>query len=242
MVGQCLGTLTAACMLGTDMPRGLLLLELAEGADPDNPATRDRLRRALSAANAQQPHYSAVLPGHALLLPPGALPKTVKGTVQRHKCCACFATEVEQVWSGEYTGVTLLDEAADELEYDSLSLTKQAAGKKGGGGDGGRRPFDFLSGGRFFAALWVVCVHATLPTLVKDLRLETVRYTGAEAPACMDWCFKEGNRTFADGTIGWELACGERECAACPICPTDLDLYASEQSADRLAENGLDPA
>ena len=77
-----------ATLCGTGMPRPILVLELRKTPDgaapqPADAPTRATLRAAVDAANALQPKYSAVLTRNVWLVPPGALPRTVKGNVQR---------------------------------------------------------------------------------------------------------------------------------------------------------------
>ena len=67
----------AACMLGTGHARGLLLVEVRDGVSLSSAATLASLTAALADANGRQPSYSHVLPHHVMLLPEGALPRTV---------------------------------------------------------------------------------------------------------------------------------------------------------------------
>ena len=85
MIAECSSILTACCLVGTNMPRCMALLELAVGVDADDESVLSALRRGMDTANSTQPQYSRVLKQHALLVPPDSLPKTVKGTVQRAK-------------------------------------------------------------------------------------------------------------------------------------------------------------
>ena len=79
----------------------MALLELAQGVDGDAPSTLEALRAGLKAANGVQPQYSRVLDQHALLLPYGTLPLTVKGTVQRGKAVKLFAADLDAARLGE---------------------------------------------------------------------------------------------------------------------------------------------
>ena len=79
----------------------MALLELAQGVDGDAPSTLEALRAGLKAANGVQPQYSRVLDQHALLLPYGTLPLTVKGTVQRGKAVKLFAADLDAARRGE---------------------------------------------------------------------------------------------------------------------------------------------
>ena len=85
LIAECPDLLHAVAVVGTNHPRCAALLELREGVEPNDAAVLAALRAGLVAANTAQPVYSHVLERHALLLPQGSMPLTVKGTVMRNK-------------------------------------------------------------------------------------------------------------------------------------------------------------
>ena len=85
LIAECPNLLHAVAVVGTNQPRCAALLELREGVNPTDAAVLVALRAGLAAANTAQPAYSHVLERHALLLPQGSMPLTVKGTVMRNK-------------------------------------------------------------------------------------------------------------------------------------------------------------
>jgi len=151
-VGNCIGTVKAASMFGTNRSRPLMALELVKGVDGKNEEVRQKLKDALEAANAIQPAYSHVKPAHVLVVEDGTLPVTVKGNVQRGKAEKQLATELDSLEAGDRSGLTtLLDDDEDE-GYDSLALTK-------GSGPAKKKQYEWLHGARFLAAMWIIGVH-----------------------------------------------------------------------------------
>ena len=142
VTGHCANFVTAASLIGTNLPRPLLLVELKDGVDPSDAEMLACLRQGVDAANALQPAYSRVLPQHVMLLPFDSLPKTVKGGVQRAKAEAALATEVRELVRGTYRGVTLLSHqmhlrggsgeamGGGTVGYDSLSIPAKVRGGK----------------------------------------------------------------------------------------------------------------
>ena len=157
VTGHCASYVGAASMIGTNLPRPLLLVELQRGVEPTDEEMLAVLRQGVDAANALQPAYSRVLPQHVMLLPFDALPKTVKGGVQRAKAEAAFAQEVRDLARGSFGGPTLashqlhlqggLAEGGGDgaTSYDSLAMPTKDKGSR----DCGSSNFEFLSGLRF---------------------------------------------------------------------------------------------
>ena len=164
LIAECSTLLHAVCVVGTNMARCMVLLDLAEGVDPQAANTLETLRAGLGKANSVQPQYSRVLDQHAILLPHGSLPLTVKGTVQRGKAEKLFADEIDACRRGEPMHPTLAKPAdpddADhgEAVLDSLNLTAAAGASSRKVADGA---FEFLSGARFVLSFWVLVFHTT---------------------------------------------------------------------------------
>ena len=166
LIAACPSLLNAVCVVGTNMARCMVLLELASGVDAAEPTTLTALRAGLAKANSLQPQYSRVLEQHALLVPHGTLPLTVKGTVQRGRAEKLFAADLDACRRGAPLQPTLapvrLDagggSGAGAGTIDSLDLS--AATSKAGGASGGGH-FGFLSGARFVLSLWIVVTHTT---------------------------------------------------------------------------------
>lgn len=121
-----------ACCVGDGLAQPLLLVELTSvDVDPDDVETRAKLLEALEDSRREQPAYSHVKPQHTLLLPPGSLPRTVKGTAQRGKVTTQFASELKAVLKREGTLPTLATKstgAQGVIEYDSLATAESADG------------------------------------------------------------------------------------------------------------------
>lgn len=124
LLAECPALISAVCLVGTCMPRCLALVELHEAVDAHAPQTRTALRAGLAVANNTQPSYSWALPKHALLLPHGSLPRTVKGTVQRSKAADIFADDLSAALKGVQPSLPTLEQAA-----------APGAGGSGGGED-----------------------------------------------------------------------------------------------------------
>jgi len=136
-----------------------MLLELCKGVDGTDPETRAALNKALKTATASAAVYSRVLPHHTLLLPPGSLPITFKGAVQRAKAEKQFSSELDALQAGKTEGMTTLAEPEGEDEDEGYDSTAFASSKKGGAKK--ERNYEFLTGARFLACMWVVIVHHT---------------------------------------------------------------------------------
>lgn len=172
MLGTCAGLVDAAACVGNNLPRALLMVELSSTAGDQRVASA--LLAGLEEANRAQPNYSHVLPHHVLLMPHGSLPRTVKGTVQRHQAERLFAADLAAIRRNEppvTAGASVLvppadfggDDADGRDAYDSLAATSRR-GERGGSGGGSSSggtpgPLDHLTGIRTLGCLWIVCAH-----------------------------------------------------------------------------------
>ena len=81
VLAMCSSLLCTVVLCGNGLTRPILILEITAGNA--NKASRALIRQATRLANAHQPSFATVLPQHVLMIPPGSLPRTVKGGVQR---------------------------------------------------------------------------------------------------------------------------------------------------------------
>jgi acyl-coenzyme A synthetase/AMP-(fatty) acid ligase/3-oxoacyl-(acyl-carrier-protein) synthase len=109
MIAACSLLLEAVCVVGTNLPRCMALLELREGVTVDSEETLAQLQAGADAANSAQPDYSRIHHQHALLLAAGSLPKTVKGTVQRFKAAHLFGEALADARKGKPKKPTLYE-------------------------------------------------------------------------------------------------------------------------------------
>eukprot|EP00966_Prymnesium_polylepis_P292735 6760572-Prymnesium_polylepis.2 len=133
LTAKCSTLLHTVAVTGTNLPRCVALIELREGVALSSKATLDTIRDGLAEANESQPDYSAVLPQHAVFVPHGTLPLTVKGTVMRRKVEKMLADELQAIVreEGKYPSLRQLsgDEGAART-VDSLDLAANAAAKE----------------------------------------------------------------------------------------------------------------
>jgi hypothetical protein len=121
------------CCIGDGMTQPLLLVELATAdVDAGHEGTQKELLAALATANASQPAYSQVKPQHVLLLPPGSLPRTVKGSAQRGTASKSFAIDADAALKGRSSSYPTLASPSDStLAFDSLATSSKGGGDKG---------------------------------------------------------------------------------------------------------------
>ena len=181
MIAECQSLLSCVCVGGTNLPRCVALLELADGVNPDDENVRADLRVGLHTANSIQPQYARVLDQHALLLPHGSLPLTVKGTVQRGKAEKLYEKELKAALTGGHLqfptlflhpsaklkaltdGTALPGSSSEDVPtVDSLNLTAAAGGGASSAASNPR--FAFHSGLRCVLATWILCYHASSGT------------------------------------------------------------------------------
>jgi acyl-coenzyme A synthetase/AMP-(fatty) acid ligase len=156
LMAECSALLHAVAVMGTNRPRCMALLELRASVDPTDESVMQQLRAALAKANGEQPQYSAVLDRHALLVPEGTLPLTVKGTVQRSKAEGMLQAELDAVTAREPGANPTLDtgDAGGALTYDSLAVTTNAPASTAGGAS-----MSHPSGLSTWFTLWILVTH-----------------------------------------------------------------------------------
>ena len=175
MLAACAGLVDAVACVGNHCARPLMLMELAPTADLASASVAARLQAGLAEANKGQPGYSHVRPQHVVIFPPGTLPRTVKGTVQRPTAELIFAEDLAAVRRNEPPvtfGTRVLaplvsaESATVDDSYDSLAVAAAggrgragAGGGRGGGGGAGTQALDHLTGIRTLGCLWIVCAH-----------------------------------------------------------------------------------
>jgi hypothetical protein len=155
------GLVALACCVGDGLPRPLLLAELLAPLEPNGPdeATRNELRAALSTANGTQPAYSRVQPQHVMLLSPGQLPRTVKGSAQRGEASKQYAAELRDALKLESSLPTLASPETDaDLTFDSLA-TSSADRKATADPDAPDPNLSHLTGLMGAASIVVVMAH-----------------------------------------------------------------------------------
>ena len=169
MLAACAGVVDAACCVGNNLARPFLLLELVAGVDGNDESVKASLVAGVAAANKTQPAYSHVLTRHVAIMPPGSLPRTVKGTVQRNSAAKLYAADLDAIRLGEppkTPGAQMLvcvddDESDDDDGADSLAVTKKSK-KRGKVGQQSAGPLEHLVGLRTVGALWIVMAHMTM--------------------------------------------------------------------------------
>ena len=159
---------TLACCVGDGLTQPLLLVELASNRiDAEDAKTHAQLLAALDGANAGQPAYSHVKPQHVLLLPPEALPKTVKGTAQRGKAAKQYSEEIHAAL-GRTSDVPTLAGDDDGGVADSL------ASAEGGGAAAAEHPKETWKNNLMWIGMvFILWNHMDLP-VAAPLQLQSM--------------------------------------------------------------------
>jgi len=161
MAAACPDLVSKVACVGTGMPRPMMVLELHKGVDASNTDTVGALKAGVQLANVGQPSYSHVLTQHVMILTPSQhMPVTVKGNVQRFKVEEGYKSQLQQLRSGDSSGLqTLKDPNGDDDDggaavYDSLATTTTKSKGKGGA------KWDHLIGMRVPIVMMIYLIHS----------------------------------------------------------------------------------